>query len=99
VGGDQQSASSEQLSVAEKCAECRGARIIKTAARLIKDQNVWGCGNRHHYRKPTTLAIRESPGWCIKEMCDVKALSNLFGSRCITRCNVCASWSRAKEET
>jgi hypothetical protein len=31
-------------------------------------------------------------------MCDVKALSNLFGSRCIARCNVRASWSSAKEE-
>jgi hypothetical protein len=98
VRGDQQGAGAEQLSVTEKCAERRHARIIKTAARLVEDQNVWGCSNRHHDRKPTTLTIRESPRWRIKKMCDVKALSDLFGSRCIARCNVRASWSRAKKE-
>jgi hypothetical protein len=61
VRGDQQGAGAEQLSIAEKCAERRHARIIKTAARLVEDQNVWSCSNRHHDRKPTTFTIRQSP--------------------------------------
>ena len=48
--GDQHGAGAKELAVAQKIAECRYARIIKTAAGLVEDQQIWRCGKRHDDR-------------------------------------------------
>ena len=62
VRGDHHGAAAEQLSIAQEAAECRHAVIIEAAARLVEDQDVWGCGKGHDDRKSTPLAVGESTG-------------------------------------
>jgi hypothetical protein len=62
VRGDHHGTAAEQLSVTEEAAECNHALIIKAAARLVEDQNVWGCGKGHNDCQSTPLTIGESTG-------------------------------------
>ena len=63
--GNQHGAAAKQLSITEKLAECRHAHIVKAAARLVEQEEIWGCRKRHNDRKAATLAIGESPRRCI----------------------------------
>jgi hypothetical protein len=60
VRGDYHGTAAEQLSVTEEAAECSHALVIEATARLVENQNVWGCGKGHDDCQPTSLAIGES---------------------------------------
>jgi hypothetical protein len=48
VRSDDDRAAVKQRLVAEEFAECSYPLVIKAAARLVEDQNVWGCGKSHN---------------------------------------------------
>jgi hypothetical protein len=62
VCGDHHGTAAEQLSIAQEAAECRHEVIIEAAARLVEDQNIWGCGKGHDNREAAPLAVGESTG-------------------------------------
>jgi hypothetical protein len=62
VRGDHHGAAAEQLSVTEEAAECSHALVIEAAARLVEDQDVWGCGKGHDNREATSLTVGEPTG-------------------------------------
>jgi hypothetical protein len=59
VRGNYYGAAAEQLSVTEEAAECRHALVIEAAARLVEDEDVWGCGKGHDNREAAPLAVGE----------------------------------------
>ena len=99
MGGDHHGAGAKEFAVAQKIAECRYARIIRTTAGLVEDQQFWRRGKRHDDRQAATLTIGELPWWCIKQIGDLKALGDRFGTRSIACGDVRTSRSRAKKET
>jgi hypothetical protein len=98
VRGDQYSACAEQLPIAEETAECRHAHIIKAAARLVEQENVWRCGKGHDDRESTPLAVGESPRRRVEKASDVEALGKDFGTGGITYGNQRTRRSCAEEE-
>ena len=48
VRSDDDRAAVQQHLVAEEFAECSYPLVIEAAARLVQDQNVWGCGKGHN---------------------------------------------------
>ena len=98
VRGDQHSTRAEQLPIAEETAECRHARVIEAAARLVEQENVWRRGKGHDDRESTPLAVRESPRRRVEKMSDVEALGKDFGTGGITFGNQRTRRSCAEEE-